>query len=178
MLVLCLLLGACEVTSGGRRPEKKEPAPKDSAPVEEPAPEPELLTDPIRVKVLEVKEAGILEVKMEGERKRVRLLGITPPRPRGRKDPAQYFGDEAKAWVEEQILGRHVKLRMLREKRKDKRGRLLAYVIAEDRDFNAKLVKRGLAWADGGGEHPRLDEYRRLEREARRERRGMWGREG
>jgi len=183
LIILTACLSACETTSGGHR---RSPSPTQSPDGTPQAGEPEIgsppeteerLTAPVRVKVIEVREAGILEVKRDGKRQRVRLLGLTAPRPPGRKEPKQHYGAEARAWVEEQILDRHVRLQSLADRRRDKRDRILAYVLVEGRDFNARLVRRGLAWGDASADHPRREEYRKLEREARKARRGMWGRE-
>jgi len=182
LLLLAVATLACEAPSGGRhrRPAPApSPDPQEAPPADEPSKplpvEEDRLTEAVRVKVVDVRDAGTLDVRKDGRRRRVRLLGITAPRPPGRKEPEQRYGAEAKAYVEEQILDRHVRLRFLRGHPKDTKDRLLAYVLIEGRDFNAKLVRRGCAWADAGGDHPRRDEYRKLEKEARKARRGMWG---
>jgi len=180
-LLVALALVACETPSGGgggRRPapDPEPTAPDGASPAEVAAPEEprDPLNPGIRAKVVEVLDGNTLTVKMDGDKRRVRLLGITAPKPPGQKQPEQHFGAESKAFVEAELLGRNVKLRFMREKREDRYDRLLAYVEQEGKDFNAKMVRRGYAWADASGDHPRREEYRKLEKEARKQRRGMW----
>jgi len=60
---------------------------------------------------------------------------------------------------------------------KDKYKRTLAYVFLEDGTFlNAEIVKQGYGHAYTRFPFKYLDEFRRLEREAREQNRGLWGR--
>ena len=59
---------------------------------------------------------------------------------------------------------------------KDKYRRTLAYVFLEDGTFlNAEIIKRGYGFAYTRFPFKYLDEFRRLERGAREQRRGLWG---
>ncbi len=59
---------------------------------------------------------------------------------------------------------------------KDRYNRTLAYVFLEDGTFlNAEIVKQGYGHAYTRFPFKYLDEFRRYEREAREQRRGLWG---
>lgn len=57
---------------------------------------------------------------------------------------------------------------------KDRYGRLLAYVYVNGTDFNAELVKLGLARVYVEGKFKKKSYYLKLEKEAKRECRGVW----
>lgn len=111
--------------------------------------------------------------------RRVRLIGIDTPEmgysPRaqteGVNDP---FAEEAKAFLREQAEGRRVRLEFGPEA-EDQYGRTLAYLFLEDgTHLNAELLRRGLARAYRGFEHPRRPEFLELEQQARKAGIGLW----
>ena len=58
---------------------------------------------------------------------------------------------------------------------KDRYGRTLAYVFLEDGALlNAEIIKQGYGHAYTQFPFSRMEEFRRLEREAREQRRGLW----
>lgn len=59
---------------------------------------------------------------------------------------------------------------------KDRYGRTLAYVYLKDGTFvNAEIIRQGYGNAYTKYPFRYMDEFRRLEREAREKRRGLWG---
>ena len=59
----------------------------------------------------------------------------------------------------------------------DPGGRTYAYVFLPDKTVvNAELIRRGFAYADRQGSHPRRDEFVALEESARRQKVGVWNR--
>ena len=61
-------------------------------------------------------------------------------------------------------------------KRKDKYGRTLAYVYLEDCTFLAAgIIRQGYGFAYTRFPFKYLEEFRKLEREAREAKRGLWG---
>jgi endonuclease YncB( thermonuclease family) len=77
--------------------------------------------------------------------KKVRFLGVNTPETEGRNKSAQAGGEEAKRWLEKQLKNKKIRLELDAEK-KDRYGRLLAYIFTEDKaHINLELVKRGLA---------------------------------
>jgi len=75
---------------------------------------------------------------IEADGMRIRLLGINSPE---RGEP---FYEEAKSFLEKEILNKSVEIQLGIE-RKDKYGRVLAYVFYHGKNLNLELVKRGLA---------------------------------
>jgi len=76
----------------------------------------------------------------------LRYIGINAPEVAHENQKAEPFGDKAEALNRRLILGRKVRLEFDRE-RKDRYGRLLAYVFLEDGTFvNAALLARGYAY--------------------------------
>lgn len=75
-------------------------------------------------------------------------------------------GKRVKSALIRAIGGKHVRVTV---EGFDKYGRVLGMVTWKGKDVGARLVRNGLARAAYD------DRYKHLEREARRERRGMWG---
>ena len=110
---------------------------------------------------------------------RVRLIGVDTPEIKHPKKPVQYFGNEASAFTRRVVEGKRVRLEFdhgnaVRE-HKDRYGRTLAYVFLEDGTLlNAEIIKQGYGHAYTQFPFSRMEEFRRLEREAREEERGLW----
>jgi len=107
--------------------------------------------------------------------RRVRYIGIDAPEVWNRwRGGAEPFAREAKALNERLVAGKRV--RLVRDiVDRDKYGRLLRYVYVGNVFVNAEMVRQGLARAfrvPPNEVHAAL--FERLEREARRQKRGMW----
>lgn len=76
---------------------------------------------------------------------KVRLIGVDAPETRrtARKEVG-YYAQEAKEYVKSMLVGKNVKL-VFDVGKKDRYGRLLAYVYLGDKFVNADLVKQGYA---------------------------------
>ncbi len=73
------------------------------------------------------------------------------------------------------VQGKRVRLDYDWERR-DKYGRTLAYVYLEDGTFlNAEIIRQGYGFAYTRFPFKHLEEFRKLEREARETRRGLRG---
>jgi micrococcal nuclease len=74
------------------------------------------------------------------------------------------------------VEGKGIRLEYDWQKR-DKYGRLLAYVYIEDGTFlNAEIIKQGYGFAYTKYPFKHLDDFRQYEREAREHNRGLWNR--
>lgn len=116
------------------------------------------------------------------------LRGVEPPRvaaglvPFRREGPAsgdvlgqKNIGPEALAFLSGLLVGRKVQLVYDGWRMGDFGGRRYAYVFLRDKTHvNLELIKRGYAYADVAGAHPRRDEFRALEAAARRAKVGLW----
>lgn len=109
---------------------------------------------------------------------KVRLIGVDTPETKHPTKPVQYFGQEASQFTQREIEHRSVALDFEANKR-DKYGRLLAYVYrSPDRFFlNAEIVKQGYGFAYTRFPFKYMEDFRRYEKQARAEGRGLWQRE-
>jgi micrococcal nuclease len=125
--------------------------------------------------VTSVVDGDTLDVRWNGRPERVRLLGVDTPETVDPNRPVGCYGPEASAFTHRRLQGRTVRLRFDRQRR-DRYGRLLAYVELEGRRFNDELLTGGFARLlviAPNGRHARamLDE----ELAARSANRGLWG---
>jgi micrococcal nuclease len=127
------------------------------------------------VRVTAVVDGDTIDVAWAGRRERVRLLGVDTPETVDPRRPVGCYGPEASAFTHRRLQGRTVRLRFDRQRR-DRYGRLLAYVEVDGRRFNDELLTGGYARVlviPPNGRHGRamLDE----ELAARSAGRGLWG---
>lgn len=123
------------------------------------------------VLVVEVIDGDTLRL---GTGELVRLIGVDAPEQEGPYTRAEPFGEAATAFARGLAEDRRVRLEIGPERR-DAYGRTLAYVHAGEVDVNAELIRRGFARAYRRFPHRRLEEFIRLEAEARAARLGLWG---
>lgn len=111
---------------------------------------------------------------------RVRYIGIDTPEPRKKNsfgtwiyDP-EPFAEEATKLNKQLVEGKKVRLEFDVEKR-DKYGRLLAYVFVDDIFVNARLIEEGTAVILTIPPNVKYsDQFKKLQEEARKSRKGMW----
>lgn len=112
-------------------------------------------------------------IVLDGKEK-VRLIGVDTPETKDPRKPVQYFGKEACAFTKRLVEGQKVRLGFDLNKT-DKYGRTLAYVYLEDGTFlNAEIIKQGYGFADGYFIFKYSGEFKRYEREARKNEIGLW----
>lgn len=130
----------------------------------------------LEAEVLRVVDGDTIEVLVGGQEEDVRYIGVDTPESVTPGEPVECFGRRAGAFNERLVGGRRVTLRFDRE-RHDPYGRLLAYVYAGERMVNAELVRRGYARTlTIAPNDSRAALLARLERDAGRAGRGLWGR--
>ena len=115
-------------------------------------------------RVVGVSDGDTIEVMRAGRAVRVRLQGVDSP------ESHQAYGTRAKQFTSDLVFGKTVAVQVHGT---DQYGRILGEVILPDgRSLNRELVRNGYAWwYRRYSDDPVL---RRLEEEARRERRGLW----
>ena len=105
---------------------------------------------------------------------RVRLIGVNTPETKHPQKPVERFGKEASLFTKRMVEGKEVRLEFDWQKR-DKFGRLLAYVYLMDGTFlNAEIIKQGYGFAYTKYSFKYLEEFRGYEREAREAKKGLW----
>jgi len=109
-----------------------------------------------------------------GSGEKVRLIGVDTPETKHPQKPVQYFGKEASEFTKQMIEGKVVVIEYDRQRR-DRYGRLLAYVYLSDGTFlNAEIIKEGYGFAYTHYPFKYLDEFKSYEREAREKGNGLW----
>jgi len=105
----------------------------------------------------------------------VRLIGVDAPETKRPHSPVEPFGPEATEFTRSHVEGRDVTLRFDRE-RKDRYGRVLAYVFVGDWLLNEELVRAGLARVELHFNFDRgmAARFRAAQQEARDAGRGLW----
>jgi micrococcal nuclease len=105
---------------------------------------------------------------------KVRLIGVDTPETKHPQKPVERFGKEAYLFTKRMVEGKEVRLEFDWQKR-DKYGRLLAYVYLMDGTFlNAEIIKQGYGFAYTRFPFRYLEDFRVYEREARDKRAGLW----
>lgn len=113
-------------------------------------------------------------VIIDGKNEKVRLIGVDTPEVNSPYTKEEPFGREASAFTKHIAEKKKVQLEYGRQKR-DKYGRLLAYVYLEDGTFlNAELVKRGYAEVFRKYPFTYRDEFIHYEKEAKENKMGLW----
>jgi len=129
-------------------------------------------------RVVRVIDGDTIEIAGPGDHEavtRVRLWGVDTPETVKPDTPPQHFGHEASDFTASIVLGKQVTLQLEAHRTRDKYGRLLAYVIGPDGEMlNRTLVEQGYAYADPRYEHRWAEQFRQLQEQAKRARRGLW----
>ena len=105
---------------------------------------------------------------------KVRLIGVDTPETVDPRRPVQRFGKEASEFMRRLVQGKRVRVEY-DWNRKDKYNRTLAYIYLLDGTFvNAEIIRQGYGLAYTRFPFKYLEQFRRLEREARGDERGLW----
>jgi micrococcal nuclease len=105
---------------------------------------------------------------------RARLIGVDTPETKHPKKPVERFGKEASEFTRHMVEGKRVRLELdpanaaTSHKDNTPQKRTLAYVFLDDgRLLNAEIIKQGYGFALTRFSFSRMEEFRRLEHEAR-----------
>ena len=126
--------------------------------------------------------------KPNGQKDTVRTLGIDTPETQGQNKPKEYqlkntsknrrclqkIGEKATRLVKNQTQNQTIQI--TQDPKADKRGsygRLLAYIQTNQTDISKQLLQKGYARVYNTT-FSRIDKYRKLETQSRREGRGIW----
>jgi micrococcal nuclease len=126
--------------------------------------------------VTRVVDGDTVEVSIGGQSEEIRYIGVDTPETVDPDEPVQCFGPQASSFNHRLVEGRRVELAFDAERR-DKYGRLLAYVYLPDgRLVEAMLARQGLARTlTIPPNDSKAALFERLSRVAARRGRGLWG---
>ncbi len=107
---------------------------------------------------------------------RIRLLGVDTPETKNPKTKVMYFGPEASKFTSDMVLKKTVFIVMdANSNSRDKYHRLLAHIrLSDGRILNEELISEGFAYADPRFPQSYNEKYLQLEKEARKEKKGLW----
>lgn len=142
------------------------------------------------VEVVEATDGDTVDIKLNGERKTVRILGIDTPEISGENKPVEFYledtsknrncleskGEEASNYVKNEVGNETV--RLVQDPQADRvgnYGRLLGYIRYNNTVLGEELLSEGLARMYNSSFN-RRNEYRQLEDESRRKEVGIWNR--
>ena len=128
------------------------------------------------VALAEVLDGDELSVKSDrGSAFVVRLLGIKTFSSKSPKDELSLSGEAALSFWKA-FEDKTLKL-VFKDLERDSHDRVLAYLEYEDRDLGRELLQAGWGVVFERHSCSRKENYREVEKRARSERRGLWGRE-
>ncbi|MFN2590693.1 MAG: thermonuclease family protein [Actinomycetota bacterium] len=126
------------------------------------------------VPVLHVTDGDTIHVVHGGTDEAVRLIGVDTPEVPWYGGPGECFGVEAGRFTRDRLTGRPVRLEFDVERR-DRYGRLLAYVYVGDELFNLTLVRDGYATSYPVSPNTKMAaRFESAETEARATGMGLW----
>ena len=117
-------------------------------------------------KVVGVIDGDSITVLHDGRQEQIRLWGIDCP------EKHQDFGSKAKSTTSILVVAKVVEVDPVTA---DRYGRTVAFVRVADTLVNEELIRQGLAWVfTRYCDRPICQEWKALEEEARKARRGLW----
>jgi endonuclease YncB( thermonuclease family) len=126
------------------------------------------------VRLIKVIDGDSVQVVREGQEPvTVRLIGIKSFDAKVEKDVVTPFGQAAVEALRRMMTDRPVRV-MLNSTPKDKNGRYLATLFADDQDIALHLVRQGLVLAYTVYPFPAMQSYLQEQEQARAGRRGLW----
>lgn len=127
--------------------------------------------------VLRIIDGDTVEIEYGGDRTSVQLIGVNSPETVHPGKPPERFGREATAFTQSLLLNKFVYLAFDGDK-KDKYGRLLAYVYRDSDDLfvNLEIIRQGYGQTDARFPFKYMNLFKYHESQARSEKKMMWSR--
>lgn len=126
------------------------------------------------VRLLKVIDGDTVLVGLAGQEPvTVRLIGIKSFNAKVEKDVVTPFGKAAEEALQRAMADRPIRV-MLNATPKDKRGRYLATLYADDQDIAVHLIRQGLVLVYTVYPFPAMQIYLQEQEQARAGRRGLW----
>lgn len=126
------------------------------------------------VRIAKVVDGDAVLVEKDGEGAAlVRILGIKTFESKIERDPAAVFGRAAEESLRRIADGRPLRV-LVHAPAKDRQGRTLATLVADDQDVGLMLLGQGLALVFSPHAFPAMPLYLREQSAARAAKRGLW----
>lgn len=126
------------------------------------------------VRLVKVIDGDSIQVVREGQEPvTVRLIGIKSFDAKVEKDVVTLFGQATVEALQRMMIDHPVRV-MLNATPKDKNGRYLATLFADDQDIALYLVRQGLVLVYTVYPFPAMQSYLQEQEQARAARRGLW----
>lgn len=128
-------------------------------------------------RVTQFDDGDTLIVDMNGRDEKIRFIGVDTPETHDPRKPVQCFGRAASAFTAGLIGDKPVRLEAdPTNTNRDRYNRLLRYAYLQDGTLvNAEIIKQGYGFAYLSFPVQKAEQFRRLEKEARDNNRGLWG---
>jgi micrococcal nuclease len=133
------------------------------------------LPERVEALVVEVVDGDTARMEISGSAQSVRYIGIDTPESVIPGEPPECFGKRSAALNRSLVEGGRVTL-VLGAERRDRYGRLLAYVYLDELLVNAEIIRRGFARTLAIAPNTDFaDRFARLQQAAANAGRGLWG---
>lgn len=125
--------------------------------------------------VVRVVDGDTFVIYYNGTNEKVRLIGVdTPESVHPNEEKNTEFGDMVSNYSKKMLTGKKIQIEFDVEKR-DKYGRLLAYVYLDGQMYNEVLLEKGYAkLATYPPNVKYVDEFTKIQKRARENKMGMW----
>lgn len=98
-------------------------------------------------KVIRVVDGDTIDVGVNGQSVRVRMIGVNTPETVHPEKPVECFGKEASNYTNKSLYGKYIQLELdASQDTYDSYSRLLAYVYIDGNNFNYRLIRDGYAY--------------------------------
>jgi len=132
---------------------------------------------PIFYPVVKVIDGDTIDININNQTKRVRIIGINTPEVVDPRKEVECFGKEASEKAKSILIGKKVRLEEdPTQGNTDKYGRLLRYIFLEDgTDFGLLMIKEGYAYEYTYRiPYKYQEQYKQAQKEAAESKRGLW----
>lgn len=133
-----------------------------------------------QVQVDRIIDGDTIDVLVNGEEKRIRLIGLNTPETKDPRKPVECFGKEASLYITQLLEGKTVRLEADdSQDQQDRYGRLLRYVFVGEMNVNLEMIRQGYGYEYTYERPYRYQaEFKAAQQEALDQKRGLWGIDG
>jgi micrococcal nuclease len=127
--------------------------------------------------VTHITDGDTFDVMINGNKSRVRMLGINTPESVDPRRPVECFGREASNYLKGLIDNKQVRLEQDPDKTDtDEYGRLLRYVFLGDTNINEQMIRDGYAYeyTYKSEKYMYQNQFKQAEKFARENKLGLW----